>query len=407
MTFQDTGLKEAFFGHIPYPESEIKKAWKEYLFVFDTNVLLNFYRYSESTQASWKSVFETIASRLWIPHRVGQEYFENRVSTIVDGVDEYDSALKTLNNLPKQFSGDRHPHLPDDLKDELETLIIRINHHFEERKQNISEQIKDDPIQDFFITCYESKVGRPYSNEDMKKIIEEGKRRYIEKIPPGYCDASKGKEDSLNSNLKPYGDLIIWKQMIEKSKISGKGIIFVTDDSKEDWWKLNGSQKLCARPELIEEFYEESKSKIFIYSPSSFLKFSKDHLHTKVDEASMEETKNLKTDIIQEQARIIDHIIPSGKSTLNNIFADKNSYIIDHFSNKLLSAEPYQDYIEKIRRERITEQLLQNSARRRDICSQLEVEENANMKVYLSEMLTKLLVEYEQLSRELYSLLDK
>jgi len=40
-----------------------------------------------------------------------------------------------------------------------------------------------------------------------------------------------------------FGDLIIWKEMIEKAKAEKRPIIFVTDDGKSDWWHIHSSRQ--------------------------------------------------------------------------------------------------------------------------------------------------------------------
>lgn len=68
----------------------------------------------------------------------------------------------------------------------------------------------------------------------------------------------KKKKDSGDRRL--YGDLIVWKQVIQKSKKDKINIILVTDDLKEDWWlKING-KTIGPRFELIKEFHIETKT---------------------------------------------------------------------------------------------------------------------------------------------------
>jgi len=43
-------LKNLFPGHYKPSEEEFQKLWDKCIFVFDTNILLNVYRYSEKTR---------------------------------------------------------------------------------------------------------------------------------------------------------------------------------------------------------------------------------------------------------------------------------------------------------------------------------------------------------------------
>ena len=56
-----------------------------------------------------------------------------------------------------------------------------------------------------------------------------------------------------------YGDLIVWKQTIEKAKESNRDVIFVTDDKKNDWFEAKVKGKRSGpRKELLREFSKES-----------------------------------------------------------------------------------------------------------------------------------------------------
>lgn len=67
-----------FKGFIGYSNEEFIDLWQKATFVVDTNVLLNFYKYThnESTQSLFKVLLDLKENgRLWIPHQVALEYF--------------------------------------------------------------------------------------------------------------------------------------------------------------------------------------------------------------------------------------------------------------------------------------------------------------------------------------------
>ena len=53
-------MKEIFNGYYKLSENEIKTLWDNALFVFDTNVLLNLYRYQSPTRDSLLGVIELV-----------------------------------------------------------------------------------------------------------------------------------------------------------------------------------------------------------------------------------------------------------------------------------------------------------------------------------------------------------
>ena len=55
-----------------------RQLWEKAVFVFDTNVLLNLYRYSSKTRNSLLDAFESLKERVWIPYQVAHEFMRRR-----------------------------------------------------------------------------------------------------------------------------------------------------------------------------------------------------------------------------------------------------------------------------------------------------------------------------------------
>jgi len=68
-------MKELFKGFYTPSEKDIKKSWSDEktLFVFDTNVLLNLYRYTEATRDDFFQIIDSISEKIWLPYHVGLE----------------------------------------------------------------------------------------------------------------------------------------------------------------------------------------------------------------------------------------------------------------------------------------------------------------------------------------------
>ena len=113
-------------------------------------------------------------------------------------------------------------------------------------------------------------------------LILEGELRYKSKIPPGYCD-EKQKQDN------EYGDLIIWKEIIEYSKVNNNDVIFVTQDVKEDWWFKEKGRTIGPRYELREEFSNATKHLIHFYTLNSFLEISKNQNEVNIEQSIIDE----------------------------------------------------------------------------------------------------------------------
>lgn len=96
-------MKEKFFGYIPYNEKEFENLWKEATFVFDANILLNFYRYSNDMKEQMFNNIETLSERVWIPYQTAKEFFDNRVKVIAEQENVYKSFEKKCSYQAKKM----------------------------------------------------------------------------------------------------------------------------------------------------------------------------------------------------------------------------------------------------------------------------------------------------------------
>lgn len=264
-------MKLTFREYHQYSEDEFKKLWDECIFVFDTNTLLNMYRYRRETVDKYFKVLSELKrnKKLWIPHQVGYEFFENRISVISDYEKSYDEILATLNStkdsIDKKYKN--HPFLDwEEVKtkidDGLESVIKDIN----KKKKAHPKLLDKDDILEKINTLFNSCVGNCYKEEELLKIKKEGENRYSKKIPPGFKDSKK--EDD-----KKYGDLILWKQIIDKAKEIKKPIIFISGDVKEDWWLEKDGKRIMPLPQLKKEFFDEAGVDFHIYTADRFLEY--------------------------------------------------------------------------------------------------------------------------------------
>lgn len=62
-------MKKMFPGYYRPTEKEFSELWKNCLFVFDSNVLLNLYEYTTATKNSLLAILGNIGGRIWLPHQ--------------------------------------------------------------------------------------------------------------------------------------------------------------------------------------------------------------------------------------------------------------------------------------------------------------------------------------------------
>lgn len=258
------------------------------LIVFDTNTLLNIYRYSDETRKKLIDAMESVQQNLWIPYQVGLEFNLRRKKTLYDLKNQpskkNNDIIKIFNDFEKKITNEiqsitlkssdvieQKNLIISDTKEKLKTLQDEMSSSIEKifNMLNLEEDLAIN-----FGTIFKDKIGASFSQEELTNELSDAKMRYENKIPPGYSDLKK--EDvthynGINFNQK-YGDLIIWKQILKRAEESDiTQVIFITDDNKEDWWyKLHG-ESLGPRAELKNEMLRLAKADLFMFNSNSFL----------------------------------------------------------------------------------------------------------------------------------------
>jgi len=230
-------------------------------------------------------VLDSIKDRLWLPHRAADEFFRRRLKVIGAQERTYDDTIKQISQLEDNLENSRqHPFVSDASMSETTKLFKKLKGELSKGKKRHSKRIKDDEIQNAVAGLFEGRVGEPYDTERLAGVYKEGESRYAQKIPPGFKDDQK-------DNGK-YGDLLIWFQIIEYAKEKEKGIVFITDDNKEDWWeKYYEKRTVGPHPKLVEEFREKTKQSFYMYQSDRFMKFAEEYLKQKVDDKTVDEIK--------------------------------------------------------------------------------------------------------------------
>lgn len=263
-------MKNSIKEYIDLTSKEKDELWEEAVFVFDTNVLLNLYRYSSKTSEALINAFKKLSERIWIPHQVAYEFMKNRCEVIFDLVSKYETFDKAKNTFLDQAKG------LSNMKD-TDPEIIQLNKSIEDwvektKKANLRVMNpNDDGILDDILELFDGKTGSAYTKKEKEDLMKEGEKRYKENVPPGYKDSSKKLSNECDNNA--YGDFLVWKQIMEYAKNNHKDIIFVTADQKEDWWYRPKNKTVGPLIELRKEFGEMTNQRFLMYSMNHFMEF--------------------------------------------------------------------------------------------------------------------------------------
>jgi hypothetical protein len=289
-------MKDLFPGHFKESQENLIEVWDSCIFVFDANILLNLYRYSDTTRKEFLGLLEKIKERVWLPHRAAEEYLSNRLSVIDQQEQSYDSTIKSINSLKNDLDNARqHPFVSQQTMGEIDNVFNTLCDELLTNKKVHSQRISNDEIKESISKIFENRVGSPFDQEELEKLIIDGEERYKQKIPPGFKDVSKSTgSEVFTEKCRKYGDLIVWKQVLERSKEVSKGVVLVTDDKKEDWWERFKGKTVGPRPELVKEFKDNTSNTFHMYQADRFLELARENLGEQVSPEIVEEIREVR-----------------------------------------------------------------------------------------------------------------
>ena len=240
---------------------------------------------TKDTQKTMLEILEHLKDRLWIPGHVIYEYKKNRIEVIKEPIGKYYGSPDFFsNNYMQQMEqfiqrieeqDYYHPYfdkielanlkkLKKDVSELMKHIREAVYTEFEKRKTEIQNQVK---LDDIFEKVLLLPLGEEFPYAEKLMIMREGEWRYKQKLPPGYMDFEK------KYGIQKYGDLIIWKEILNKAKADNCSVIFVTNDVKEDWYEVYPKKQsvVCPRHELLLEFSEITGKDVWLYTLDQFV----------------------------------------------------------------------------------------------------------------------------------------
>ena len=197
-------MRDAFPGRYRPSKEDFDLLWEEGVFVLDANVLLNLYRYSDDTREQMTAVLRGLKDRLWLPQQVAREFLDRRLDVIHGKRHSYETLRKYLDGAraeaERQLEGLHRDPITEaeDVLERVRNSLGELTDRLKEREGALPKETnspEDDPIWRAVDELYAGKVGPPYPDDRKKKILEEGRKRYEARVPPGYKDGDKGRRE--------------------------------------------------------------------------------------------------------------------------------------------------------------------------------------------------------------------
>ncbi len=296
-------MRTLFPGNYRLDAATVKEVWKACTFVFDTNVILNLYRFAKPEREEVLSLLESIQDRIWIPHQVALEYQMNRIELIYERIQSYDRVAEVVKDSIAKISDALARERIDDsgIKKGLQALSNqngRLTTLLE--KQKLAEElelIKDEALRKRIEDLFTNRIGPAPGNQAwLDELYKKGKQRQPFKIPPAFMDEKKsGKAHAWRGMRfeREHGDLILWQQLIDHAVSANlKQVVLVTDDRKEDWWTRVKGQTIGPRPELVSELLASTPVEHFLmYDSVQFYEHAKKDIGASIKSASIEKIR--------------------------------------------------------------------------------------------------------------------
>ena len=281
-------MKSKFPAYHRIHKDDLLARFDDCIFMFDACALLDIYRMKKEVTDDVFKVMEHLKEQIRIPYHVAEEYFNNIHEVLNTQINNIKSSRTDFNKFIQNLEAKRsQPYISKKTTDLLGKLKLQVEKDFNQQEEYVKDQLIHGEYQNRMNNLLEGKVLDPFTKEELEEIEKEGEQRRENKIPPGYKDANKSSNRC--------GDLINWKEILRYAKESGKSIVIVSSEQKEDWVLREQGCVICLRYELLAEFYEtigNHDQLIHFLSLDLFLELAREKDAQVVSEATVNEVKD-------------------------------------------------------------------------------------------------------------------
>ncbi len=297
------GIFDGFEAYRDPTDADYRRVISEGLVVPDANVLLDLYRYTAATQTDLLAALEGASEQLWVPHQVILEFWLRRTTVVSQASKQIESMLKNilgrrdaaLQDLrtwanDSALKPEDRLRLEQHIRSGFEALTVDINKLVEDERDKFHQDTHRDHVVLELARILEGRVGESLDVDAHDAAVTEGQRRVDAQLPPGYLDKAKGDG--------AVGDYLVWKQLLIEAERRKTDVLFITRDTKEDWWRHRDHRPIGPRPELVAELRGVVGTHLYFLHPEGFLKHARIGLQVEIRDESVQELQRIReTDI--------------------------------------------------------------------------------------------------------------
>ncbi|MBK8758343.1 MAG: DUF4935 domain-containing protein [Actinomycetales bacterium] len=264
-------------------DDDFREVLRIAMVVFDTNLLLNLYRYNAETRASIVDVLTALGDRFWVPHQVLEEFWRNRERALVDPLGQIQQTAVDLEKLRasaveqlRMWVNRAVVSKSDEAQVEAEINVAFANAAalleglIDETSVQRARSTQNDPVLSLLEPVLAGRVGAAMPADSYVSAVKEGKRRAEAGEPPGFADIGKTGRGGEGAA----GDYLVWEQTLIEAAARGLPVVFVTGDVKRDWWRFEGGNARGPRVELAREMKSRSGQDLYFLRPDKLLEIA-------------------------------------------------------------------------------------------------------------------------------------
>lgn len=285
-------MKDKFPWYYRDEEFDFEPLWQNAVFAFDTNVLLNLYSLNTESKGMWLTLLRRMKEedRLFMPYQVAYEYHlgiagrldRARKSALRSSQTTSHKSIEllTIENLLKDS-----PVLQSDVSDNLSNTRADFQKKLDKAISDINEQLARELTQQVDKWKVQFEMDWKDTKHSLQEIFAdalikvpsaptirarclEAQTRFEAKIPPGYQDYLRKKDNPKMGN--PFGDALIWFELKEFCVTEQRPLIYITNDSD---WSHKVDNDVFPRPELQNEMLVETGCAFSLSTPTMFAKW--------------------------------------------------------------------------------------------------------------------------------------
>lgn len=319
----------------------------------DTNVLLDFYKLSFSEREELLKFFNVNKSRIWITSKIEEEFLKHRIDHIRNYLKSLDEFVNSYRNIREELDRLKEGTIKgfdhylenniilkndyQDLRNELKALNTSVKDKlvslFSDEDFEAQFTEKEKKIQEIRIRLEEqANIER---QDPLLKIVAEFNitspllDEEIDYLQNHFDSLQKGYEtikSDQNINWKhtfpgcgekkenPYGDFLIYHQMLKFMKENSSDAIFLTNDVQKNDWLLRNKTELIPYTHYITNSYANSGQTLYIFQAKDKIRISYDPVYLDINDNTNKEieeneiTESLESRIEKIGVKIVDKI---------------------------------------------------------------------------------------------------